>query len=57
MRDVSGPAVDVVNGAVEGVGRPERGVQGAAWHAVRAQEHVGCVPGHEGDGDEEPEEG
>lgn len=54
---VGRPAVVVVDAAVEGVGYPEGAVQGAAGHAVWAQEDVERVPDHEGEGDEEPEEG
>lgn len=49
--------IDIIDRAVEGVGRPERGVQGAAGHAVRAEQDVEGVPDDEGEGEEEPEEG
>lgn len=42
------PAVDMVDGAVELVGRIQRVVQAAALHGQRAQEHVARVPGDEG---------
>ena len=45
------PAVDVVHAPVERVGAEEGRVQGAGRHAVRAQEHVGCVPEDEGEGE------
>jgi len=54
MGVVSRPAVHVVDGAVEGVGRPDRTVQGAAGHAVRSEDDVARVPGHERQGDDEP---
>ena len=51
------PAVDVIHRAVQGVRRPDRGVPAAAGHAVRAQQDVEQVPEHEGQGEQEPEEG
>ena len=50
------PAVDVVDLAVQLVGRPERPVQPAVLHGVRAAEHVDRVPDDEREGDAEPEE-
>lgn len=50
------PAVDVVDLAVELVGRPERPVQPAVLHGVRAAEHVDRVPDDEREGNAEPEE-
>ena len=38
------PSVDVVDGAVERVGGPERRVQPVARHAVRSEQHVPGVP-------------
>ena len=54
---VSFLAVDVVDLAVEGVGGENGSVQGAIGHGVRAQQDVGSVPKHGGEGGEEPEEG
>lgn len=51
------PAVDVVDLAVELVGRPDGPVQGAAGHGERTQEDVARVPDDEGQGDGEPDEG
>lgn len=51
------PAVDVVDLAVELVGRPERPVQPAALHGVGAAEDVDGVPDDEREGDGHPEEG
>ena len=50
-------AVYVVDLPVEGVGREDGPVQGAAGHGVRAQQDVARVPDDEGEGGEEPEEG
>lgn len=51
------PAVDVVDLAVELVGRPDGPVEGAAGHGERPQEDVAGVPDDEGQGDGEPDEG
>ena len=47
----------MVDLAVEGVGREDRGVQGAVGHGVWAQQDVGRVPEHGWQGGEQPEEG
>ena len=50
------PAVHVVDGAVEGVGGPDRGVEFAAGHGVGAEEDVEGVPKDEREGEKEPDD-
>jgi hypothetical protein len=49
-------AVDVIDLAVELVGRPHGPVEGASRHGERAQEDIARVPDDEGQGDGEPDE-
>lgn len=49
------PAVDVIDGAVERVRRPDRRVQLVPRHAVRAQQNVPGIPEDQGYGNQEPQ--
>lgn len=46
----------MVDPSVEGVGDPERRMQGTTRHAVRTKKYIAAVPGDEWEGDEEPAE-
>lgn len=46
----------MVDRSVEGVGDPERKMQGTTRHAVRTKKYIAAVPGDEWEGDEEPAE-